>query len=391
MITNHNTDICVDAHLHARQPGTNGIFEAVVPTYVRNSAGLYMMNFPTPLDLGDTRAALAECWRYWDEIKKIAAVVNPNHKAILMPVMADKWTPKQLDDFIKSAKGAGLPLAGFKLFPRGQSTNSDDAPTFENAVKLMDVVEDNGLVVAIHGESLVEPNASHKEEKFVEHILPHLLVREDGTPRNPKKISFEHITTILALRFAKEAGIYYSITPHHTVFFQEMFGIANTFEAEKILREKYPHFFCKPIVQTALNALAMRKEWICGNSSRLIIGTDNAPHLEANKIAPDASKRFAGMYWGDTVEGYTTALYPDLGPERVLENIRKYSKNACNLYSHVLDYDKLSPRVPAPMSEEKSDIVKSVADMKVPMSCDDEVFATAAMAAARNMLLEINR
>ena len=202
-----------DFHLHARE-ATTPEFKQVIPVYTAYSAGLYMMNFKDPLDLSDIGAAVAFLHDYEMAIKDIAkSVGHEHHRVLLMPCFANTWQPKELDAFIKSCEANEIPLAGFKYFCQGQSTNAGYAPSVKQAAGLINVVAEHGKPMAFHLEDPDEPDVLKKEKSAVEKILPRLICR-DGR-RLDGKFSIEHISTEHSLKIARSLGLHYTITPHH--------------------------------------------------------------------------------------------------------------------------------------------------------------------------------
>jgi len=314
-----------DAHVHPRELPTVEFGESL-PIYARNYFAVYMLNFEKPLDISDPLAACIFLQEYVDEIGEVARLCgNPKHIPLLMPVLNDQMTPTALDRFIAGAEDIRFPLAGFKLFPRGQSTNSGYAPPLDLAVKLIDVVEAHGLPLALHLEDPNEPNASKKEESAIRNILPK-IVYKDGKKNGKRRhlpIIGEHLTDEYSVREAMRLDLWMTITPHHLVISQEALGITDPSQAEYILQTKYPYFYCKPIVQTRKNQEWLRDFWLSGKYGKLMIGTDSAPHTIDKK---EANPPKAGIMFGDAELAY------DLVGPSASYLVERYSLNACKCY-----------------------------------------------------------
>jgi len=315
----------IDAHVHAREAGTPE-FNETVPIYSANSAAVYMMNFPKPLDLQSLDDAGKYMQNYYTAIKYAAGNAgNPDHYAMLMPVLAEDMTPAQLRMFIIMMNSVGgVPLAGFKLFPKGQSTNSGYAPSLEQAQALIDVLEETGMPLALHMEDPDEPDVSKKEHSAMEKILPQLVTR-NGKSRN-MKISVEHVSTPYALCEVLNYGLWCTITPHHLGLCQEDFGIDNPSDADHILSTTEPYFYCKPILQTQENQNYLRNFWVHGGYNKLMLGTDSAPHLIEKK---ESGTPPAGIFMGGAV-----LAYKDFAGKDGMTNkrIKEYSENAARFY-----------------------------------------------------------
>lgn len=316
-----------------------------------------MMNFAQPLDL-DVPARAVEFMRgYHAKIMAVAtANGNENHVALLMPVLAEGMEPAQLRGFIESMRAENAPLAGFKLFPKGQSTNSGYAPSTEKAAALIDVLEETGVPLALHMEDPDEPDASKKEQSAIEKILP-LLIERDGRPRD-MKISVEHISTARALREVVTRGIWCTITPHHLGLCQEDFGIESPDIAEQFLRGAKPYFYCKPIIQMRENQEELRNFWLHGGYGKLMPGTDSAPHIVEKK---EANPPAAGIFMGCAELAYREAGCADAD---ISSQLQQYSKNAAEFYG--IDVAALSDaKTP---NEDNLHLVKNVRAMTAAFS-----------------------
>ncbi|MDR1027298.1 MAG: hypothetical protein LBL46_02690 [Rickettsiales bacterium] len=321
----------IDAHLHAREPGSVE-FDEVMPIYSALSAGVYMMNFATPLDLSSPDAAIDRVAEYHAEIMGAAKNAgNRRHRAYLMPVMAADWTPSRLWRFLGAAVRAKLPLAGFKLFTPGQSTNAASAPTTEQAAPLIDVLEEADIPLALHMEDPDEPILANKEAAAVCRILPWLLSRAGA--RRDMRISMEHISTAEGLTAAREYGLRYTITPHHLAVSREMLGARRPESAEEKLKMN-PFLFCKPIIGSSGDraTLAWRFAKMDGD---IMLGSDSAPHDQSKKVhgaGIPVENPAAGIFMGGTLAAYGVAL-----GDMTRDYAEKYSVNAAEFYRMDLD------------------------------------------------------
>jgi dihydroorotase len=311
-----------DAHLHARE-ADSAEFAEVMPIYSALSAGVYMMNFKIPLNPADLSAAMSVVRGYDRAIAVTAAAAgNPDHVALLMPVLSKNMRPDDLGRLIDAMRNEDIPLAGFKLFSPGQSTNSDYAPPLGQALELIDVVEERRANLALHLEDPDQANASAKEESAVRNILPKIVMRRDR--RRDMGISIEHVSTAAGLAAAHRWSLNYTITPHHLGLCQEMLGIADPATAEAALRMQ-PYFLCKPIVQTMANVLNLRDAFISADD-HLMLGSDSAPHIAGKKESfPPA----AGIFMGPTAAAYRAVIGDAPNFWKKLENL---SENAAKFY-----------------------------------------------------------
>lgn len=323
----YHARIDVDQFGHTESPVE---FQESVPVYAYDSGGVYMMNFKNPLDISDPLNAAMFCGRYAHSISGIAEDYNPNHRVLIMPVLNNTMTYEQLCDFIPACKHNNVPLAGFKLFTQGQSTNSGYAPSVEQAKHLIDAVQEFGLPLALHMEDPDESNPSAKEVSAMQRVLPEFIFKNGK--RRDMNISVEHISTKYGLEMVRRNGLWCTITPHHLAFAQEDFGITIPSCAEKVLSEQYPYFFCKPLIQTEANVHALREVWIHRYSDKIMLGTDSAPHIKSKKTNPDVKARAAGIFMGNTANSYLYAMEKEYGFRDTLIAVEEYSRNAAKFY-----------------------------------------------------------
>ncbi|MDR2685549.1 MAG: hypothetical protein LBB23_02110 [Rickettsiales bacterium] len=324
----------INAHLHAREDHT-AEFREVMPIYTTDSAGIYMMNFPKPLELDDVKAAVHYCAKYENAILNAArAAGNPKHLPLLMIVLNETMTPSQLGKFIERARADGLGLAGFKLFSKGQSTNAGYAPTLEQAKGLIDVLETEEVPLALHMEDPDEPNASLKEEAAISKTLKQIV--HDGHRVRKLKVSLEHISTRAAIQAVTKYNLNYTINPAHMWLCQEDFEITDLSAAEETLSKKYPFFFCKPILQTMRNRDLLWDIFAADQSGRLMPGTDSAPHDRAKKTG---DKPMAGIFMGGTFDAYMKSATWEGAAPWLAKRLEKLSKNAAEFYN--MNWDDL--------------------------------------------------
>ena len=330
----------IDAHVHARKPGTPQFLQSV-PIYTAYSAAVYMMNHPAPLDLSDANRAVDEVLAELAAINEVAKKYgNDGHVALMMPVMADIWTAQKLADFIRAAKTRECPIAGFKLFSPGQSTNSGYSPGIENAIPLIDAAAELNMPVAFHFEHPEVKDVRLKEAEAAQHILPKLLGKWKG---KNKKFSFEHVSSAVGLKAAREFDMRYTITPQHLAFCLEYLKLPTDADAEMFLRENYPYHFCKPVINTMANMEELRAAWgtaVSRGDKRMMLGSDSAPHLSGAKDDADVMKRPAGVFMGDSRAAYEYAM-GTRAADKLDDIFSACTKNAMEFYD--IPADKLRP------------------------------------------------
>ena len=172
-------------------------------------------------------------------------------------------------------------ILGFKLYPRGATTNSDagidDISQFYNIFAAM---EKHNVPLMIHAEDNSPTTDIFDRECFF--IDKHITKLHKAFPE--LKITLEHITTKDAVEFINEspANLAATITAHHLWINRN--DVINT----KI----QPHNFCLPIAKRKEHQQALIDAATSGNS-KFFLGTDSAPHTQENK---ETACGCAGIY-----------------------------------------------------------------------------------------------
>jgi dihydroorotase len=160
-------------------------------------------------------------------------------------------------------------ILGAKLYPQGATTNSEQGvSSLETLYQHFDVMQENELVLQIHGEAITG-DIFHREQRFIDEQLTKLI------KNFPKlKIVFEHVSTKHAIEFINAAPktVAATITVHHLLYNR------NHLLAGGIK----PHYYCLPILKQQNDQIALLKAATSGNP-KFFLGTDSAPHSIANK------------------------------------------------------------------------------------------------------------
>ncbi len=179
-------------------------------------------------------------------------------------------------DSIPALKAAGA--AAGKLYPRGATTNSEDGLSdIEGVLPLFEVMEEEGLVLCIHGEDPTAP-ALEREESF----LPTLFEIVRRFPR--LKVVLEHVSSAAGVEAVVDLPetVAATVTVHHLLYtLDDLLG-----------GHLHPHLFCKPILKPERDREAIERVVLEGNP-RFFFGSDSAPHLRSEKESASGS---AGVY-----------------------------------------------------------------------------------------------
>ena len=162
-------------------------------------------------------------------------------------------------------------------------------------VEVLKAMEENGVVLCIHGEEhglSGERYISRKEsaeEIFYRKTMPALI------KKFPKlKIVCEHVTTAEAVKFVQKAGknVAATITPQHLIY-----TVGDLLKGFKF------HLYCLPLIKFDDDRAALRKAVTAAGQKKFFAGTDSAPH--AKKL----------MDCGCAAGAYTGGIAPQLYAE----------------------------------------------------------------------------
>ena len=196
------------------------------------------------------------------------------------PLMALYFGEKTTEAILREA-AANPQIIGAKLYPAGVTTNSSyGIHSIRNAYPLLEVMEDCGFPLLVHGESN-DPHADvfDREALFIDSELTSIV------KHFPKlRIVLEHISTKAAVDFILSAPstVAATITPHHLVL-----------NRNHLLDDGIrPHYYCKPILKRRYDQEALLAAATSGHP-KFFLGTDSAPHSIANK---ESACGCAGVY-----------------------------------------------------------------------------------------------
>jgi len=249
-----------DWHLHLRD---GAMLDAVLPhTAAHFARAIIMPNLVPPVVRGADAAA------YRDRI--LAALPEG---ADFRPLMTLYLTEDTDPDDVAAAHASGL-ISAVKLYPAGATTNSaSGVSNFDNVAPVLERMAEIGLPLCTHGE-VTDPEIDifDREAVFIDRVLDPIRTRHAGL-----KVVMEHITTADAAQYVTEStgNLGATITTHHLVINR------NHILAGGIK----PHYYCLPVAKRESHRLALRAAATSGDA-RFFLGTDSAPHTDANKLLP---------------------------------------------------------------------------------------------------------
>lgn len=246
-----------DWHLHLRD---GAMLRAVLPETVRDFArAIIMPNLVPPVVTG------AEAAAYRD---RILAALPEGHR--FTPLMTLYLTEDTDAEDVAAAHASGL-ITAVKLYPAGATTNSASGVTdFDRVRGVLEKMAEIGLPLCIHGEvTTAEVDIFDREQVFIETVLDPLRRATPGL-----KVTLEHVTTSHGIDYVAgaEGAIAGSITTHHLMINRNHILVGGI----------KPHYYCLPVAKRATHQAALRAAATSGNP-RFFLGTDSAPHTDANK------------------------------------------------------------------------------------------------------------
>ena len=249
-----------DWHLHLRD---GEMLKAVLPATAAHFArAIIMPNLVPPVVTSAQAAAYRE---------RILAALPEG--AEFQPLMTLYLTEDTDPDDVAAAKANGL-VHAVKLYPAGATTNSaSGVRDFDKIRPVLERMAEIGLPLCVHGE-VTDPDIDifDREAIFIDLVLDPI---RRTTP--DLRVVMEHITTRDAVDYARaqDDTLGATITTHHLVINR------NNILAGGIK----PHYYCLPVAKREEHRLALRAAATSGEE-RFFLGTDSAPHTDANKLLP---------------------------------------------------------------------------------------------------------
>lgn len=249
-----------DWHLHLRD---GAMLKAVLPETSRHFArAIIMPNLVPPVVTGAQAAA------YRDRI--LAALPEGDR---FTPLMTLYLTEETDPNDVAEAQASGL-VHAVKLYPAGATTNSaSGVQNFDKIRPVLEKMAEIGLPLCVHGEVTDhEIDIFDREAVFIDRVLDPIRRQTPGL-----RVVMEHITTKNAVEYARsqDGTLGATITTHHLVINR------NHILAGGIK----PHYYCLPVAKREEHRLALR-EAATSAEARFFLGTDSAPHTDANKLLP---------------------------------------------------------------------------------------------------------
>ena len=289
-----------DWHLHIRD---GEVMKDVLADTARQFArAIIMPNLKPPV----TTVDLANAYRARIEGQlKVLGVDS------FTPLMTLYLTDNTSADEVRKAKAEGI--TAFKLYPAGATTNSDagvsDLKHCHAALEAMQAV---GMPLLVHGEvTSSEIDIFDREAVFIDQVLEPLRKKFPEL-----KIVFEHITTLQAAHYVRDAATAGKNTIGATITPQHLLMNRNAIFAGGIR----PHNYCLPVLKREEHRIALLEVATSGNP-RFFLGTDSAPHA---KDAKETACGCAGCYSAFNALGLYAEAFESVGKLDKLEGFASF-------------------------------------------------------------------
>ncbi|WNC70507.1 dihydroorotase [Thalassotalea psychrophila] len=202
-----------------------------------------------------------------DYFDRIQAVNESEH---FQPLMVLYLTDNTTAEDIKACKESGIVYAA-KLYPAGATTNSASGVTdIKNIYPVLEAMQAEDMPLLLHGEVTDNDiDIFDREKAYIDRILTPVV---NDFPK--LRIVLEHITTKDAVDFVNNASdnVAATITAHHLLFNRNHMLVGGI----------RPHYFCLPVLKRNTHQQALVEAATSG-STKFFLGTDSAPHTQANK------------------------------------------------------------------------------------------------------------
>lgn len=228
------------------------------------------------------------------------------------PLMTLYLTDNTPPDEVRKAKEEGI--VGFKLYPAGATTNSDDGVSdIRRCYQTLEVMQAVGMPLLVHGEvTHANVDVFDREAVFIDTVLDPL--RKDFPEL---KIVFEHITTKQAAQYVRDASDRGNKTIAATITPQHLLMNRNAIFSGGIR----PHHYCLPVLKREEHRVALLEAATSGNP-RFFLGTDSAPHA---KGAKEAACGCAGCYSAFNALGLYAEAFDSVGKLDRLEGFASFN------------------------------------------------------------------
>jgi dihydroorotase len=289
-----------DWHLHIRDGEV--MKDVLADTARQFSRAIIMPNLKPPV----TTVELAKAYQ-----SRIESNLKSLGISSFTPLMTLYLTDNTSTEEVRKAKAEGI--VGFKLYPAGATTNSDAGVSdLKFCHAALEVMQSVGMPLLLHGEVTSSAiDIFDREAVFIDQVLEPL---RQNFPE--LKIVFEHITTLQAAHYVRDAATGGKNTIGATITPQHLLMNRNAIFAGGIR----PHNYCLPVLKREEHRIALLEAATSGNP-RFFLGTDSAPHA---KDAKEAACGCAGCYSAFNPLGLYAEAFESVGKLDKLEGFASF-------------------------------------------------------------------
>jgi dihydroorotase len=249
-----------DWHLHLRD---GAMLAAVLPETARHFArAIVMPNLVPPV------VTAADALAYRGRIMN-ALPAGMDFTPLMTLYLTEETDPAD----VAKAHADGIATA-VKLYPAGATTNSaSGVRDFDQIMPVLEKMAEIGMPLCVHGEvTHSEVDIFDREAVFIDRVLKPIRKRVPEL-----RVVMEHITTLDAVDYVRDThkNLAATITTHHLIINR------NHILAGGIR----PHYYCLPVAKRESHRIALVQAAVSGDP-RFFLGTDSAPHTDANKLLP---------------------------------------------------------------------------------------------------------
>lgn len=270
------------------------MLQAVLPETTRHfGRAIIMPNLVPPVINANDAAA------YRDRI--LAAMPEgASFEPLMTLYLTEDTNPAEL----AAAHASGL-IKAVKLYPAGATTNSaSGVANFDNVRATLDKMAEIGCPLCVHGEVTdADVDIFDREAVFIDRVLDPIRKAIPGL-----RVIMEHITTKDGVDYVKahEKDLGATITTHHLIINRNHILVGGI----------KPHYYCLPVAKREFHRLALRAAATSGDS-RFFLGTDSAPHTDANK---ETACGCAGCFTATNTMSLLAHVFEEEGALNKLEN-----------------------------------------------------------------------
>ena len=307
-----------DWHLHLRD---GAMLRAVAPETARHfGRAIVMPNLVPPV----VTAAEAEAYR-----GRIMAALPEDTR--FEPLMTLYLTEDTDPSDVARAFGEGVARA-VKLYPAGATTNSaSGVKDFDKVRGVLETMAEIGMPLCVHGEVTdSDIDIFDREAVFIDRVLKPI---RKAVP--DLRVIMEHVTTQDAVDYVRDTpkNLAATITTHHLIINR------NHILAGGIR----PHYYCLPVAKREAHRVALVQAAVSGDP-RFFLGTDSAPHTDANKLLPCGC---AGVFSAPVTMSCLAEVFDVAGKLSALEAFA--SVNGPKFYRLPVNEDTITLRKGAPV------------------------------------------